>query len=138
MVIMALALLLWPVAALVRRHYGQKLTLAPSDRGLRLFVRIACLLGLVFLAGFALFFSMAEKDIAIVSPSYNPVLRLLQLLGWLACIGAFVSIYYVGRTWKDPGRWIGTKITELVVCLALLGFVWFVFTWNMLHFSLKY
>jgi CubicO group peptidase (beta-lactamase class C family) len=138
MVIMALALLLWPVAALVRRHYGQKLTLAPSDRRLRLFVKIACLLGLVFLAGFALFFSMAEKDIAIVSPSYNPVLRLLQLLGWLACIGAFVSIYYAGRTWKDPGRWIGTKITELVVCLALLGFVWFVFTWNMLHFSLKY
>jgi CubicO group peptidase (beta-lactamase class C family) len=138
MVIMALALLLWPVAALARRHYGQKLTLSPSDRRLRLLVRIACALGLVFLAGFALFFSMAEKNIAIVSPSYNPILRLLQLLGWLACIGAFISVYYAVRAWKDQGRWIGSKVVEIAVCVALLGFVWFVFTWNLLHLSLKY
>jgi CubicO group peptidase (beta-lactamase class C family) len=138
MVIMALALLLWPVAALTRRHYGQKLTLTPRDKKLRLLVKIACALGLIFLAGFALFFSMAEKDIAIVSPSYNPVLRLLQLLGWLACIGALVSVYYAVLAWKDQSRWIGSKLVEIAVCLALLGFVWFVFTWNMLHLSLKY
>ena len=138
MVIMALTLLLWPVAALARRHYGQKLTLSPGDRRLRLLVRIACALGLVFLAGFALFFSMAEKNIAIVSPSYNPILRLLQLLGWLACIGAFISLYYAVRAWKDQGQWIGSKVVEIVICVALFGFVWFVFTWNLLHLSLKY
>lgn len=136
--IMALALLLWPVAALTRRHYGQKLTLTPADRRLRLLVRLACLLAIIFIAGFAFFFSMAEKDIAIVSPSYNPVLRLLQLLGWLACIGAFLSVYYAVRAWKDQGRWLGSKLVEIAVCLALLGFVWFVYTWNMLHLSLRY
>jgi hypothetical protein len=138
MVIMALALLLWPVAALTRRHYAQKLTWPPRDRRLRLLVRIACALGLIFLAGFALFFSMAEKDIAIVSPAYNPLLRFLQLLGWLACIGAMVGIVNAARSWKDKERWIGSKLVETAICLALLGFVWFVFTWNMLHLSLKY
>jgi CubicO group peptidase (beta-lactamase class C family) len=138
MATMALALILWPVAALTRRHYGQKLNLTARDRRLRLLVRIACALALVFLAGFALFFSMAEKNIAILSPSYNPLLRLLQLSGWLACVGAFVAVYYAVRSWKDEARWIGSKITEVVVCLALLGFIWFVFNWNMLHLSLRY
>lgn len=136
--IIALALLLWPVAALTRRHYGQALTLTPSDRRLRLLVRLACLLAIIFIAGFALFFSMAEKDIAIVSPSYNPVLRLLQLLGWLAVIGAILSVYYAVRAWKDQRRWWGSKLVEIAVCFALLGFVWFVYTWNMLHLSLRY
>ncbi len=136
--IMVLALILWPVAALARRHYGQKLSLTPGDKRLRLLVRMACLLAVICLGGFALFFSMIEKDIALLSPSYNPLLRLLQLLGWLACVGALVSLYYAIRCWKDQARWFWSKIVESVVCLALLGFVWFVFTWNMLHLSLKY
>jgi CubicO group peptidase (beta-lactamase class C family) len=137
-VIMALALLLWPVSALTRRHYVQRLNWPPRDRKLRLWVRVACALGLIFLAGFALFFSMAEKDIAIVSPAYNPLLRLLQLLGWLACLGAVLAIYNAVRSWREKDRWMGSKLIETAICLALLGFVWFVFTWNMLHLSLKY
>jgi hypothetical protein len=137
-VIMALALLLWPVSALTRRHYVQRLNWPPRDRKLRLWVRVACALGLIFLAGFAMFFSMAEKDIAIVSPAYNPLLRLLQLLGWLACLGAVLAIYNAVRSWREKDRWMGSKLIETAICLALLGFVWFVFTWNMLHLSLKY
>jgi hypothetical protein len=138
MVIMALALLLWPVAALTRHHYAQKLNWHAQDRKLRVIVRVACALGLIFLGGFALFFSMAEKDIAIISPAYNPLLRFLQLLGWLTCIGAVIAIINAARSWKEKGRWMGSKLVETAICLALLGFVWFVYTWNMLHLSLKY
>jgi CubicO group peptidase (beta-lactamase class C family) len=138
MVIMALAVLLWPVAALTRHHYAQKLNWHAQDRKLRVIVRVACALGLIFLGGFALFFSMAEKDIAIISPAYNPLLRFLQLLGWLTCIGAVIAIINAARSWKEKGRWMGSKLVETAICLALLGFVWFVYTWNMLHLSLKY
>lgn len=138
MVIMALALLLWPVAALTRHHYAQKLNWDARDRKLRVIVRVACALGLIFLGGFALFFSMAEKDIAIISPAYNPLLRFLQILGWLTCIGAVIAIINAARSWKEKGRWMGSKLVETAICVALLGFVWFVYTWNMLHLSLKY
>ena len=136
--IMVLALLLWPVAALTRRHYGRQLGLAPRERKLRMWVRIACLVAIVFLAGFALFFSLAEKDISIVSPAYNPVLRLLQIFGWLACLGALVALYNAVVSWRNKERWIGSKLAESLICVALFGFVWFVFTWNLLHWSLKY
>src|SRR5205823_2009565 len=63
-------------------------------------------------------------------------IMVLALLLWP--VGAFVSVYYAVRSWKDQARWIGSKIVETAVCLALMGFVWYVFTWNILHLSLKY
>ena len=136
--IMVLALLIWPIAALIRWHYGRQLGLAASDRRLHRWVRIVCLIDIIFLAGFALFFTMAEKDISLLSPAYNPLLRILQLLGWLGCVGAIVALYNTICSWKNKERWIASKIAETAICLACFGFVWFVFTWNMLHLSLKY
>ena len=44
LLIMLLTLVLWPVAWFVRRHYGHKLELTPSERRLRLAVRIVFVL----------------------------------------------------------------------------------------------
>src|SRR2546428_3513331 len=49
--ILVLALVLWPVAALVRRHYGRKLNLPPRERRLRIAVRLGCGADLLFLRG---------------------------------------------------------------------------------------
>src|SRR5437899_11637204 len=59
LVILLLAVLLWPIAALTRCHYGQKLNLAPEQRHLRLLVRLVSLLDLVFLAVFSICFPLA-------------------------------------------------------------------------------
>ena len=69
------------MGALVRRHYGQKLNLTPQQRRLRLIVRLACLFDLLFLCGFAVFFSMAEKNIGMLSPRFNSLLRTIQIVG---------------------------------------------------------
>src|SRR5262249_25602760 len=61
-IVLVLTLLLWPVAALVRRHYGQKLTLTTRQRRVRLLVRLACLFSLLFFVGLAAFFQVSEKD----------------------------------------------------------------------------
>src|SRR5439155_883237 len=84
--ILLLTVLLWPIAALVRRHYGRRLTLPPRDRRLRLLVRIVCLLDMAFFAAFAGFFAMAFKDIGLLSPHYNPWLRMIQIVGWLGIL----------------------------------------------------
>ena len=137
-VLLVLTLILWPVAALIRRHYKHRLEFEPGSRRLRLWVRIVCLLDLVFLAAFAGFFVSALGNIALLSPRYNYLLRLIQIVGWLGVLGTVLALYNAVWSWKQAGRWLWSKIGDTAIALACLGFVWFVFVWNMLHWSLKY
>jgi len=138
LVIMLLSLLLWPVAALVRRHYGQKLSLTNQQRRLRLLVRLTCLFDLLFVVGFAVFFTMSDKDIGLLSPRFNPLLRMIQIVGWIGVVGTLVALYNALRSWQAQGRWFWSKLADGLVALACVAFVWFVFTWNLLHWSLRY
>jgi CubicO group peptidase (beta-lactamase class C family) len=137
-VILLLTLLLWPVAALVRRHYERKLELTPQQRQLRRLIRIVCALELAFLAFFMGFFAMGLKDLSLFYPKYNPLLRTIQIVGWLGVLGGVLVIYRVLRLFAERGRWLGSRISDGLVAFACLGFIWFVFAWNMLHWSLKY
>jgi CubicO group peptidase (beta-lactamase class C family) len=138
LVILLLTVLLWPVAALVRKRYGQKLVLTPQQQRLRLLVRIVCLVDLVFFAAFALFLTLAFKDIGLLSPKYNVWLRLIQIVGWVGIIGTVLALLNAFRSWRQPDRWVLSRIGDTLIALACLGVVWFTFTWNMLHWSLRY
>jgi hypothetical protein len=133
-----LTLILWPVAALIRRHYGQKLNLSPPQRRLRILVRLACLFDLLFVASFAVFFTMADKDIGLLSPRFNILLRIIQIVGWIGVLGTLAALYNALRSWREQGRWLWSKLADSLIALACVAFVWFVFTWNMLHPSLRY
>jgi len=137
-IVLVLTLLLWPVAALVRRHYGQKLTLTTRQRRVRLLVRLACLFSLLFFVGLAAFFQVSEKDIGLLSPRFNPLLRFIQIIGWLGVLGTLVVLYHAIQSWREQGRWLWSRLGDTLIALACLSFVWFVFTWNMLHWSLHY
>ena len=138
LVILLLTVLLWPVMALVRKHYGKTLTLTPEQRRLRLLVRLGSLAFLLFFGAYVLFFTIALKDIGMLSPRGNPWLRLIQLLGWLGIAGMIVALYSAFRSWHESGVWWWGRIGETLIALAFVGVFWFVFTWNMLHWSLKY
>jgi CubicO group peptidase (beta-lactamase class C family) len=135
--IFVLTLLLWPVGALLRKHYGHPLNLTPQQRRLRLIVRLTCLLDLVFLVLFVGFFAMAEKDIGILSPRFNPLLRTIQLVGWLGLLGTLAALYGAWQSWKERQWWL-SRLGDTLIAVSCLGFVWFVFVWNMLHWSLRY
>jgi hypothetical protein len=101
-------------------------------------VRLACLATLLFVGAYLLFFTVALKDIGMLSPRGNPWIRLIQLLGWLGVLGTFVALYSALRSWKEPGRWVWSRIGDTLIALAFVGMVWFTFTWNLLHWSLRY
>ena len=138
LVLAVLTILLWPVMGIVRRHYGQRLELTPQKRRLRLLVRLACVMFAIFFLAYGLFFSMALKDIGLLSPRGNPWLRLIQLVGWLGVLGTVAAIYSAVQSWRIPQRWWAARVGDTLIALGCLGAVWFVFTWNMLHWSLKY
>ncbi len=138
LVILVLAILLWPVSALIRRHYGLHLTLTPEQRRTRLVARLVALAYLIFFGGFATFMSIAFKDIGLLSPHYNGWLRLIQMFGWLGVLGTLIVLYNAFRVWGQRDRWLGSRISEAVIAIACLGAVWFIFMWDLLHWSLKY
>lgn len=133
-----LTLLLWPIGALIRRHYSRPLSLEARDRKLRLMVRLVCVLDLVFALSLAGFFSAGLNDIGILSPRYDFLLRLIQIVGWIGVLGTLIVLYNAFRSWSRPQEWLWSKLCNGVLALASLFFVWFVFTWNVLHWSLKY
>jgi hypothetical protein len=137
-VVLVLTLILWPVTALLRRHYGQKLTLSTPQKRIRLLVRLACLLDLLFVVGLVAFFSIAEKDIGLLSPRFNVLLRFIEILGWLGVLGTLAALYGALQSWRQQGRWLWSKLGDTLIALACIAFVWFVFTWNMLPWSLRY
>lgn len=136
--VFVLTLLLWPIGALTRKHYGKKLELPPGRKRLRILVRIVCALSLVFVVAFPSLFVIAEKHIALLSERLYPWIRLIQLIGWLGVLGTLIVLVNLVWSWTDKQRGLWSKIGDTLIALACVGFVWFVFTWNMLHWSLSF
>jgi len=138
LVVIVLAIVLWPVGALIRRHYAKPLTLTKQQVRLRLLVRLACVAFILFFGGYVVFFSMGLKDIGLLSPKGNPWLRLIQLFGWLGILGTAIALYNAILSWQDRARWLWTRLADILIALACVGVAVFVFTWHLLHWSLLY
>ncbi len=121
LVLAVLTIILWPVMAIVRRHYGQRLELTPQKRRLRLLVRLACVMFAIFFLAYGLFFSMALKDIGLLSPRGNPWLRLIQIVGWLGVLGTVAAIYSAVKSWRIPQRWWAARLGDTLDRARLHG-----------------
>jgi CubicO group peptidase (beta-lactamase class C family) len=131
--IFLLALVLWPVAALVRRHYGRPMQLASAaDWRMRRLVKLACAIDFAVLLGWAIFFSVAGRQPGSLNDQIYPFLYLLVGLGILGVLAALLSIYNGFRSWVRRERWWWTRITNLAVALAGIGYLWIVFSTNLL------
>ena len=164
--IMVLALILWPVNGLLRRHYGKKLDLSSRDRRLRTWTRLVCAIDVLFVLLLVVVLSSGEG-----AASLNDIdgrLHALQVLGLIGALGVLVVAYNAVRTWRwkpapakvsaaaagsgdspaasaalpsstapEPHK-RSSRIFETLIALACLGFAWFLLYWDILNFSLHY
>jgi CubicO group peptidase (beta-lactamase class C family) len=136
-VIIALTVLLWPVGAAIRKHYGQTLELTALEKRLRLAVRAVCILDLAVLIGWVIYISGTE-EISNLSRSRDPFLLLLQVLGIVAVFGTAVVLIDCFQSISKRALWIWSKISSVALAFACLGFVWFIWHWNLINFNLHY
>lgn len=159
--IMALALILWPVNGLLRRHYGKQLSLRSGDRRLRTWTRFVCIINIVFVVSLGVVLSSGEGAAAL--NDIDGRLHAIQVLGVIGCVGALLVLYNALRTWRwkpaamasavaasgdsattssavtaPPKPVRPSRILETLIALACLGFAWFLLYWNVLNFSLHY
>ncbi len=128
-----LSLLLWPVTAVVRRHYGVK---APSGATRIAAARVVGMLALASVAMLVVIVS-ASSDAGALNHKIDWEWRLMQILAALAVIGTVVAVYNA-ITMLRAKVWWWAKAHALTLALACLSFAWFVLRWHLLNPSLNY
>jgi CubicO group peptidase (beta-lactamase class C family) len=136
--LMALVLLLWPVAALARRHYQRPLELTPQQRRLRIAVKLVLALDILFVAGVAGVVVYGLTNIAAFNAGLDKWIYLAQFVGVLGAVGTVVVLYDAINAWLSKNRTIWYKLNATLLTLACLGLLWFVFVGHLLHFTSKY
>ena len=136
--LMALTILLWPVAALARRHYQRPLELTPLQRRVRIAVKLVLALDILFVAVIGAIVVYAFSHIAAFNDGLNKWIYLAQFIGLLGAVGTVVVLYDAINAWLSKNRTIWYKLNATLLTLACLGFLWFVFVGHLLHFTSKY
>jgi CubicO group peptidase (beta-lactamase class C family) len=136
--IFALAVVLWPITALLRWHFGRPIELTPRERKARTLARIVCLIDAAFVLAWIAFGSYAGQNLSLLSDSFDPWMRLIQLAGLIGVIGMFPVVYNALRSWGNRERWLWSKIGETAIALACVGLTLFIFNWHALALSLNY
>ncbi len=136
--LIVLTVILWPVAALVRRRYQRPLFADRTNRMLYLSSRVVCLAVFVWLVLLAILGMRAETDISLLGDAMNPWLMTLHVLAWIAAAGILLLCFAAVRFWRTPalGLWLRAHATLLAI--ALIAFVWFAAYCHLLDPSLKF
>ena len=134
--VMALTLLFWPAGALVRRHYHHRLEMDEPTRQSRLWIRLVCALNLIFTIGMLL--ALSNDDPGGLSEKSDLKIHLLQAIGVLGAAGIVLVFIGVVRSWRDRSMWWWSRLWNVMVLAACIGFVWISIYWNLLDFNLNY
>ena len=135
--VIALTLLFWPVAAILRKHFAKPLTLSDGARRLRMLTHVVCFAVIGFVIGLAVLLNSLEKPGG-SGDAGDFKIHLLQILGLLTGLGALIVIYNSAKSWSDRQQWIWYKIWNSLLAVACVSFFWFIYHWNLLNFSLNY
>jgi hypothetical protein len=135
--VIALTLLFWPVAAILRKHYAKPLTLSDGAGHLRTLAHVVCFVVIGFVIGVAVLLSSLEKPGGL-GDGGDFKIHLLQIVGLLTGLGALIVIYSAAKSWSDTQQWIWYKIWNALLAVACVSFFWFIYHWHLLNFSLNY
>ncbi len=131
-------LLLWPVAALVRAHFSASLPLFGVTRFARTATRIVCLVDLLVIAAWLGFLIYGSDHLSAFSSDSDSFIRVVQTFAWIGIAGLVFVVLHGAHVWfTRQYRW-WARITETLVVLACLGWVWLIVSWNLLHKNLMY
>ncbi|QAY78001.1 class A beta-lactamase-related serine hydrolase [Sphingosinicella sp. BN140058] len=137
-VILLLTVLLWPVRALVRRHFGAKLALEGPLRRAHLYSRLAALAILLALVGWAAAITVMMGDIVNLSAATDPIIWLLQIFTILALIGGFLVLAWnVWVTWRGGRRW-PAKVWSVALLLAAIVALWLGLAFHLIALGANY
>lgn len=138
LVILLLTVLLWPVAALVRRHYRKPLPLAGRGAQAYRLARFGALASLLAIgAWLGLSFAMLN-DLELMTPSLDPWLLVLHILGTLGVFAGFaLALWHLWVVWTSKRKWL-VKVWSVVLVLATAVLLWLAIAFHLVGLSVDY
>jgi len=136
--VLLLTVILWPVGALVRRHYRKPLQLSGQDARARTLPRLGALFGLGWLfAWYSILAPLLSSQLDVFDTGLDWRLRLVQVAGLVLIAAAAVAAWGAWRTLRgSSGVW--NKAGSVLIAVALLYMVWFAGLSKLLSFSTSY
>jgi CubicO group peptidase (beta-lactamase class C family) len=133
-----LTVLVWPVAALVRRRYKAPLALAPSAFKAYRLSRIGAVLILVGLGLWLLIFMLIIKDTNNLSSRLDPLIWFAQLFGVVAFFGGLaLMLWNLKAVWGGQRRW-PARLWSIVLVLSAVAVLWVALACKLLSFGTNY
>jgi CubicO group peptidase (beta-lactamase class C family) len=132
-----LTILMWPVAAILRKHYQRPLGLDDSARKWRRLVKLVCFIDIAYLVGLVLVTQSLEKPGGLGAGG-DWKLHLWQVIGVLGGVGALIAIVAAIKSWTDSQQWLWHKIWNTLLAAGCIVFFWFLVHWHLLNFNLRY
>jgi hypothetical protein len=136
--ILALTVILWPVAYFLRRHYQRPLLSSPEARRPRTFLRIAATFAVLWLVCWAIvLLPVLSVQLDFYSTAHDPLIRTLQLAGLVVIALAAAGLWSVARLCRLEGSW-PYRIANILIATGLVGLVWIGFIGDLISFNLNY
>lgn len=138
LVALALTVLVWPVAALVRRRYRKPLPFAGAEARAYRFGRIGALLSLAAIGGWIGTILMMFSDLKMLSSRFDWLVYGLHVFGTIAVFaGLALALWHLSVVWKAAKRPLG-KIWAVVLVLAATVCAWVAVAYHLAGFSANY
>jgi len=133
--VMLVTMLLWPLAAVVRKRRRLPFGKAVRDRREYLWVRLVLALDLLAVAGIA---GVGSLDLTKWNATLDPWLILLYVVAWLGVLGSPVVVWITWRFWRDRvgSRW--ARVHQTLLGSAVVILAWFCATWRIAGTTLNY
>lgn len=132
-----LTVLLWPVRALVRRHFATPLAFSRRDLWSYRATRIAAGASLAVVAGWFALFAAMTANIDNITSRTDGWLWLLQIGGWVVFVGALAAMVHHAVTAWRAHHWTG-KVWSAVLVLASAILLWLAFSLGLLTLTVNY
>ena len=131
-------LVLWPLAPLLRRGEHAPSGVPFQARRVRLFLRVAAAIDVLYLAGWWLVIQpILQSEVQVYTSRLDPTVRALQFGGVLVVAAAAVGLWVAWRMFKLHAPWL-SRIWNSAVALALIGVVWIGVVGRLIGWSINY
>jgi CubicO group peptidase (beta-lactamase class C family) len=133
-----LTLLVWPTAAMVRRHYHAAFALEGEQASAHRLVRVAVALTLLVLLGWFGLFSVINSSGPAVSSRLDPWVWLLHLASVIVFIGAAaIAVWHCRVVWRGRRRW-PARLWSVVLVVSSVTVLWVALVFKLIAFNVHF
>ena len=136
--VLAIAAVLWPITALVRRHYRAPFRLRGLSGVLYRLVRFAAVVDVLLVIGWLLLITAFTKSITVLNDPLDPWLRVLQVLAALGLLGALFGVLHLVQVFRSRGTSWWAKVTAVALAFATVSAAWLIIGQQLITKSLEF